>query len=131
MSIAARWRSEARRQRRDVYALCLACRDPRVPWHVKVLAAGIVAYAVSPIDLVPDFIPVLGYVDELVLLPLGVLVVRALIPASVMAECREHADAAFRDGKPVSRVGAAIIVSVWLLLAAAGIFLAARLWPTN
>ena len=65
----ARWRAEARRLRREVYALYLACRDPRVPWYAKAVAAGIIAYAFSPIDLIPDFIPVLGYLDELVLLP--------------------------------------------------------------
>jgi uncharacterized membrane protein YkvA (DUF1232 family) len=131
MSIAARWRPEARRLRREVYALYLACRDPRVPWYAKALAAGIVAYAFSPIDLIPDFIPVLGHLDELVLIPLGVLAVRALIPDPVMAECRARADATFRDGKPVSRLGAAIIVATWLLLAVGGILLAAKLWSAN
>ena len=129
--MVARWRAEARRLRREVYALYLACRDPRVPWYAKALAAGIVAYAFSPIDLIPDFIPVLGYLDELVLLPLGVLAVRAMIPEPVMTECRARADAAFRDGKPVSRVGAVIIVAVWLLLATSGILLAAKFWPAN
>ena len=127
----ARWRAEARRLRREVYALYLACRDPRVPWYAKAVAAGIVAYAFSPIDLIPDFIPVLGYLDELVLLPLGVLAVRAMIPEPVMTECRTRADAGFRDGTPVSRAGAVIIVAVWLLLAAGGILLAAKLWPGN
>lgn len=131
MSVVARWRAEARRLRREVYALYLACRDPRVPWYAKAVAAGVVAYAFSPIDLIPDFIPVLGYLDELVLLPLGVLAVRAMIPEPVMTECRTQADAAFRDGQPVSRVGAVIIVAVWLLLAAGGILLAVKLWPAS
>lgn len=131
MSIGTRWRSEARRLRREVYALYLACRDPRVPWYAKALAGSVVAYAFSPIDLIPDFIPVLGYLDELVLLPLGVLAVRALIPEPVMADCRERSEAAFRDGKPVSCLGAALIVGVWLALAAGAIFLAARLWPAK
>ena len=102
-----------------------------MPWYAKALAAGIVAYAFSPIDLIPDFIPVLGYLDELVLLPLGVLAVRAMIPEPVMTECRTRAAAAFRDGKPVSRAGAVIIVAVWLLLATGGILLAAKFWPAN
>ena len=132
MSIGAGWRSEARRLQREVYALCLACRDSRVPWYAKALAAGIVAYAFSPIDLIPDFIPVLGHLDEIVLIPLGVLAVRALIPEPVMAECRARADAAFRDGKPVSRLGAAMVVVVWLTLAVGGVILGARLlWPAN
>jgi uncharacterized membrane protein YkvA (DUF1232 family) len=125
----ARWRTTARRLEREVYALYLACRDPRTPWPAKALAAGIVAYAFSPIDLIPDFIPVLGYLDELVLLPLGVLLVRRLIPEPVMADCRERAREAFRQGRPVSRWGAAIVVGVWLALALGGIVLVGRyLW---
>jgi hypothetical protein len=74
---------------------------------------------------------VLGYFDELILLPLGVLAVRAVIPAPVVAECRVRAEAAFRDGKPISRLGAAMIVATWLLLAVGGILLAAKLWSAN
>ena len=129
MNPIARWRTTARRLEREVYALYLACRDPRTPWPAKALAAGIVAYAFSPIDLIPDFIPVLGYLDELVLLPLGVLLVRRLIPEPVMADCRERARKAFRQGRPVSRWGAAIVVGVWLALALGGIVLVGRyLW---
>jgi uncharacterized membrane protein YkvA (DUF1232 family) len=132
MSIAARWRSRERRLRLEVYALYLACRDPRVPWYAKALAGGIVAYAFSPIDLIPDFIPILGYLDELVLLPLGVLAVRALIPGSVLVDCRARADVAFRDGKPVSRLGAAMILAIWIMLAVGGIVLAGLLLrPAN
>ena len=132
MGLGERWRTEARRLKREVYALYLACRDRRVPWYAKVLAAGIVAYALSPIDLIPDFIPIFGYLDELVLLPLGVLAVRRLIPEAVMTDCRLRAEEAFRDGKPVSRVGAAIVVGLWLILAIVGIVVAGRLlWPAN
>ncbi len=74
------WRRRARDLKREVYALYFACRDPRVPWYAKVLAAGIVGYAFSPIDLIPDFIPILGYLDDLLLIPLGVMAVRAMIP---------------------------------------------------
>jgi uncharacterized membrane protein YkvA (DUF1232 family) len=105
----------------------LACRDPRTPWLAKALAAGIVAYAFSPIDLIPDFIPVLGYLDELVLLPIGILLVRRLVPAVVMADCRARADEAFRQGRPVSRTGAAVIIATWVILAVVGIVLASRL----
>ena len=128
MNRTARWHAAAERLRREVYALYLACRDPRVPWYAKALAAGIVAYALSPIDLIPDFIPVLGLLDELVLVPLGVLAVRALIPEPVMAECRMRAEAMLRAGRPVSRLGAALIVAIWLLLAVAGVLLVMRLW---
>ena len=127
MSVTARWRDRVRGLRRDVYALYLACRDPRTPWIAKALAAGLVAYALSPIDLIPDFIPVLGYLDELVLVPLGVLLVRRLVPEAVMLDCRERAEEAFRTGRPVSRVGAALVVLVWLALAIAGVVLARRL----
>jgi uncharacterized membrane protein YkvA (DUF1232 family) len=110
------WREKARGLRREVYALYFAVRDPRVPWYVKVLAACVVGYALSPIDLIPDFIPVLGYLDDLLLIPVGVMAVRALIPAGVLVECRERAAQA--SEKPTSRMAAGIIVAIWLLLAA-------------
>ena len=128
MGLTKRWRTEARRLKREVYALYLACRDPRVPWDAKAVAAGVVAYAFSPIDLIPDFIPVLGYLDDLVVLPLGVLLVRQMIPEVVMTDCRLRAEAAFSQGKPVSRMGAAIVVGLWLILAVGGVVLAGRLF---
>ena len=82
------WKQRAKELKREVYALYFACREPRVPWYAKALAVGLVAYAFSPIDLIPDFIPVLGYVDELVLIPLGVMAVRAMVPPEVMIQCR-------------------------------------------
>ena len=109
------WREQAHRLRREIYTLSLACRDPRVPWYVKTMAAGLVAYALSPIDLIPDFIPVLGYVDDLVVIPLGVLLMRWWIPVEVWADCRARAGS--MAAHPVSWVGAAIVVGVWLLLA--------------
>lgn len=132
MSLQTWWRAETHNLKREVFALYLACRDPRVPWYAKALAAAVVAYAFSPIDLIPDFIPVVGYLDELVLVPLGVLAVRAMIPAAVLAECRERAETALEQGRPVSVLGAAIIVVIWLALAALGILLARRwLWPSS
>jgi uncharacterized membrane protein YkvA (DUF1232 family) len=100
--------------------LYFAARDPRVPWHAKALAALVVAYALSPIDLIPDFIPVLGYVDDLVIVPLGVMAARGMIAPSVLAECRERA--ASLDGKPRSWPAAIIIVAVWLVLAACAMY---------
>jgi uncharacterized membrane protein YkvA (DUF1232 family) len=94
------WTRRARDLKRDVYALYFACRDPRMPWYAKALAVGIVGYALSPIDLIPDFIPVLGYLDELVLLPLGIMAVRAMIPDEVLAECRERASCGTSRGCP-------------------------------
>ena len=93
----ADWREKARRLKVEVHALYLAARDPRVPWYAKALAAAVAAYALSPIDLIPDFIPVLGWLDDLVIVPAGVLAVRALVPAQVMEECRARADVADRS----------------------------------
>ena len=113
-----RWRQRARHLKRETYALYFAVRDPRVPWYAKALAAGIVGYAFSPIDLIPDFIPVLGYLDELVILPLGVMAVRAMIPEGVLAECRDRASRL--EGKPRNWIAAVVIVAVWIALAVIG-----------
>jgi len=112
-----RWKQWARTIRRDVHALYLASRDPRVPWYAKGLALAVAAYALSPIDLIPDFIPVIGYLDDLILVPLGILLVIRLIPPNVMAEHRDLAEAA--QDRPVSRTAAAVIVGVWVAAAAA------------
>ena len=96
---------------RDVLALWLAARDPRVPWIAKAVAAVVAAYALSPIDLIPDFIPVIGYLDDLVLVPLGILLAVRLVPPELMAEFRA---AAAERARPVSRAGAMIIVAIWI-----------------
>ena len=106
----------ARTIRRDVHAICLACRDPRVPWYARALAIAVAAYALSPVDLIPDFIPVLGIMDELIILPLGIALVVKLIPAGVMVEYRALAAAA--EARPASMAGAAMIVAIWLIAAA-------------
>ena len=111
------WRQRAQDLKRDVFALYFAMRDPRVPWYAKALAGCIVAYAFSPIDLIPDPIPVLGYLDDLVLIPLGVLVVCQMIPGHVMAECRLKAQGLAE--KPTNWLAAAIVVLIWLGLAVA------------
>jgi uncharacterized membrane protein YkvA (DUF1232 family) len=120
------WKRRARELKAETYALYLACRDPRVPWHAKLLAACIVSYAFSPIDLIPDFVPILGYLDDLVLIPLGVALVVRLVPSPVMAECRARSREVMAQGKPTNRVAAAIIIGIWLLLATLGIILAVR-----
>jgi uncharacterized membrane protein YkvA (DUF1232 family) len=107
--------SWSRAIKRDVHALYLAARDPRVPWLVKLLAIAVAAYALSPIDLIPDFIPVLGYLDDVVLVPLGILLVVRLIPREIMDEHRAAAAAAAE--RPVSRVAAAVIVALWIAAA--------------
>jgi uncharacterized membrane protein YkvA (DUF1232 family) len=104
----------------------MACRDPRTPWHARLVAALVVGYAFSPIDPIPDFIPVLGLLDELVVLPLGIALALRLLPPSVLAEARERA--AREESRPVSRAGAAVVIGVWLGLAALGVLVAARLW---
>ena len=114
----------ARAIRRDVVAVWIAARDPRVPWYAKALALAVAAYALSPIDLIPDFVPVLGYLDDLIIVPLGILLVIKLIPAELMAEFR--AEAARREGAPRSMVAAVVIVLTWI--AAAGLLLW-WLWP--
>lgn len=113
----AKWKEWARALKREVYALYLACRDPRVPWYVRVLAGAVVAYAFSPIDLIPDPIPVLGYLDDLILVPLGVALVIRLIPPAVLGECREEAGRLMDAGKPVSWVAGGVIIAIWVLVA--------------
>jgi uncharacterized membrane protein YkvA (DUF1232 family) len=120
VSVLETWKGWARRIKRDTFALYLACRDPRVPWYAKVLAACVVTYAFSPFDLIPDFIPVLGYLDDLILVPLGIALVVRLVPPGVMADCRAEAAARIAAGsqKPTNWIGAAFIIVVWLALAA-------------
>jgi uncharacterized membrane protein YkvA (DUF1232 family) len=111
-----RLRDWARAIQRDVHAVYLASRDPRVPWYAKALAICIAAYALSPIDLIPDFIPVLGYLDDAILLPLGILLVVWMIPKEIMAEHRAAAAAAAE--RPASTGGAIVIVAMWIALTA-------------
>ena len=125
-NLVATWKRRARELQTQVYALYLAYRDPRVPWYARAFAACVVGYAFSPIDLIPDVIPVLGYLDDLVLVPLGVMVAIRLIPPSVLAECQDRARRVMAQGKPISRVAAVIIVALWLLLAAGAVVLVAR-----
>jgi uncharacterized membrane protein YkvA (DUF1232 family) len=103
----------ARTIRRDVHALYLASRDPRVPWYAKAMAVVVAGYALSPVDLIPDFVPVLGYLDDLIIVPLGILLVVRLIPPEIMAEHRELAASA--QDRPVSRTAAVVIVLIWAL----------------
>jgi uncharacterized membrane protein YkvA (DUF1232 family) len=112
-----RVREWARAAKRDVLVVYLVARDSRVPWPVKVLAAAVAAYALSPIDLIPDFIPVVGYLDDLVIVPLGILAVVKLVPAEVLAELRKEA-ARRLAARPRSWAGAAAIVVLWLVLLA-------------
>jgi uncharacterized membrane protein YkvA (DUF1232 family) len=113
----SRIKSWAQNLKRDSHAIYLASRDPRVPWHAKALAIAVAAYALSPIDLIPDFIPVVGYLDDLIIVPLGIWLVVMLVPDEVMAECRARADAVGQ--RPVSRAGMIAIIVVWIVAAMA------------
>jgi uncharacterized membrane protein YkvA (DUF1232 family) len=124
VSFVERIKRWARRLEVEVHALYLAYRDPKVPWYARVLAAVVVGYAFSPIDLIPDPIPVLGYLDDLVLIPLGVALAVRMIPPQVLAECREEARE--MTDRPVSRVAAVVVVAVWVALAALAVWLVAR-----
>ncbi|HYN87922.1 MAG TPA: YkvA family protein, partial [Ardenticatenaceae bacterium] len=112
-----------------VYALYLAYKDPRVPWYARLFAACVVAYAFSPIDLIPDPIPILGYLDDLVLIPLGIALALRMIPPPVMRECRTEARVVIEHGKPTNWVAATVIVAIWLLLAAGTIVVLLRAFP--
>jgi len=118
------WKEWARTIRRDAQALYLAARDPRVPWYAKGLAVAIAAYAASPIDLIPDFIPIVGYLDDLIIVPLGIALVIKLIPAEIMAEHRALASAA--HDRPVSWTAATIFVVLWIAVIAFCAWLAYR-----
>ena len=115
MSLISRLKARARELKAEVFALYAAMRDPRTPWYAKLLIVVIVAYALSPIDLIPDFIPVLGFLDDILLLPLGIVLAVKLIPPEVMNECRARAATAPPDATRLGRAGAAAIVLLWIV----------------
>lgn len=106
----------ARRLKREIYAIYLAVQSPLVPWYTKCLAMAVVGYALSPIDLIPDFIPVLGYLDDLIIVPLGIWLVLSLIPEEVMTACRARADEAVTG--PHGKIAAVAIITIWIMGAA-------------
>jgi len=108
-----RMRTWAKALKRDVVALWIAARDPRTPWYATAVASVVAAYALSPIDLIPDFVPILGYVDDVIVVPLGIALAIRLIPAGLMAEYRQQAAA--QEDRPRSMAAAAIIVALWIL----------------
>lgn len=121
------WRERVQQLKTETYALYLAYRDPRTPWGARIVAALVVGYAFSPIDLIPDFIPVLGYLDDLLLVPLGIMLALRLIPAPVMADCRARAQEVLAEGHHTSWWVAVVIALIWLGLAALAIYIALRL----
>ena len=118
MSRIDTWKQWARLLRREAYTLYFAFRDPRTPWYARAVAAAVAAYALSPIDLIPDPIPVLGHLDDLLIVPLGVWLARKLIPPDVLAAARATAEAALAKGGRRSWAGAAVIVLIWLAILA-------------
>lgn len=111
----------------ETYAVYLAYRDPRVRWYAKAFAACVVAYALSPIDLIPDFIPVIGYLDDIIIVPLGLALAVRMIPPAVLDECREQARERMAEGMPTSRAAAVVVLGIWLLLAALAAYLVIEL----
>lgn len=120
LDAAKQW---ARKIKRDVVALWIAARDPRVPWYAKATAGAVAAYALSPIDLIPDFIPIIGYLDDLLIVPVGIMLAVKLVPADLMQEFREEAT---RREKPVSKAGLAFMIALWVL---AALWLTWLFWP--
>jgi uncharacterized membrane protein YkvA (DUF1232 family) len=122
------WKQRLRQLKAEVYAIYLAYQDPRTPWYARLWAACVVGYAFSPIDLIPDPIPVLGYLDDLVLLPLGAALAIKLIPPNILAECRQQAQVKMSENKPVNWTAAAVIIAIWLLLAGLAVLGLVRLF---
>ena len=123
-AMTARLKTWARALKRDVHAVYLAARDPRTPWYAKALALAVAGYALSPVDLIPDFIPVVGYLDDVILVPAGIWLVIRLIPADVLAEHRALADAA--SSRPVNRTATAAILAIWIVAACTVAWLSQR-----
>ena len=121
-----RWKQQSRKLKREVYALYFAYKDPRVSWYAKLFVAVIVAYAFSPIDLIPDFLPVIGYLDDLVLIPLGITIALKMIPEPVIAEARMQAEK--MSSKPKNWAAAIVIIAIWLMLATWATWITYRRW---
>jgi uncharacterized membrane protein YkvA (DUF1232 family) len=120
------WKERVRALKKETFALTLACRHPGVPWYAKVLALIVVGYALSPIDLIPDFIPVLGYLDDLILIPLGIMLVIRMIPAEVLTECRQKAEVMVVQATRAGKIAAAVIVTIWVVTGAIAVWLLVR-----
>jgi uncharacterized membrane protein YkvA (DUF1232 family) len=122
------WKQRARQLTAQTYVLYLAYRHPRTPWYAKLFAALIVGYVFSPIGPIPDFIPGVGLLDEMAVVPIGVLIAAKMIPRDIMQECQEKARAMAEGEKPVSRIAAVVVVGVWLVCVALAVILALRVF---
>ena len=129
MNVLKQWRLRVQQIKVETYALYRACRDPRTPSYAKLLAVGVVAYAVSPIDLIPDFMPVLGILDDLVIVPLGAALAIKMVPKEVMAECREKArnTMEINASKRTRYLVAGIVIAIWCIMLAFVVLLALRI----
>ncbi|MGA9397626.1 MAG: YkvA family protein [Anaerolineaceae bacterium] len=112
-------KARAKALKREAYALYIAAGDPRVPWYAKAFMGLVLAYTFSPIDLIPDFIPVIGYLDDLIIVPLGIALALKMIPPQVLSDARNRVDELLQQGKPVIRGGAVIIIAIWLTVVGA------------
>ena len=124
------WKRRARQLTAQTYTLYLAYRHPGTPWYAKVFVALVIGYVFSPIDPIPDFIPGVGLLDEMIVVPLGVVLARKMIPEEVFAECKEKAREVEEGKKPVSLVAAVAVVAIWLLCVALAAFLALRVFQS-
>ncbi|MDM5312313.1 YkvA family protein [Peribacillus frigoritolerans] len=106
----------ARSLKRQIFILYFACKDERVPWHAKVFTACVVAYAFSPIDIIPDFIPILGYLDDVILVPIGIMFALMMIPKNVLTDCEVQAEEMMKNGKPKNWIVGSLIVMIWVLI---------------
>jgi uncharacterized membrane protein YkvA (DUF1232 family) len=106
----------AKNLKRDTFALFFAYRDPRTPWYARMFAGLVAAYLLSPIDLIPDFIPILGYLDDVIIAPAGIALALKMIPPEVMADARQKAELELANGKPVNRVAAVVVVLIWIIV---------------
>jgi uncharacterized membrane protein YkvA (DUF1232 family) len=109
-------KDRAKRLKSEIFALYLAYKRPDVPWYAKLFSILVVGYALSPIDLIPDFIPVLGYLDDLILIPLGITLAIKMIPPKVMEECREQARETYKGGKPENWISGVVIIFIWIFV---------------
>ena len=106
----------AKNLKRQIFILYFAYRDERVPWYVKLFTACIVAYAFSPIDLIPDFIPILGYLDDVIILPLGIMFALKMIPKDVISDCEVKANEMMKNGKPKNWIVGSLIIFIWSVI---------------
>jgi uncharacterized membrane protein YkvA (DUF1232 family) len=126
MSVIKKWKQRAQHLKTEAYAICLAYKDSRVPWYAKIPIAFVVVHTFSPIDLIPDFIPILGQLDDLIIIPLGAALAIRMIPEDVMTECRETAQEHMGQDRPTSWIAAVAIIAIWLLITVTAIAIILR-----